>query len=349
MSAIAAIPEGLQSSLLKIPRQRWIVTGCAGFIGSHIVENLLHCGQTVVGIDNFSTGSQSNLNLLFERLSPEAQAQFEFHEADICTPDLEQLFRNAQYVLHQAALGSVPRSVKDPMASIRANVDGFNNVLNAVRLNGITRMVYASSSSVYGDSPDLPKFESKVGRVLSPYAATKAANELFAGVFSRTYGIETVGLRYFNVFGPRQDPLGAYAAVIPRWTLELIGGRSPKINGDGSNSRDFCYVANAVQANLLAAVSKDLPESGNVFNVACEHRTNLNELYGLIASTIGALEPNRALQLRDLKPQFGPNREGDVPHSLANIDAAKKSLGYLPEYNIADGLVETVRWYLKNH
>ncbi len=348
MAAIASIPESLRLRLIKSPRQRWLVTGCAGFIGSHLVENLLSAGQTVVGIDNFATGSQRNLDLALAGLSPQERAQFEFHELDICATGLLPLFAGVQHVLHQAALGSVPRSVQDPMASIRANVDGFNYVLNAARLHGVPRLVYASSSSVYGDNTDLPKLEAKVGQVLSPYAGTKAANELFAGVFSRTYGIQTVGLRYFNVFGPRQDPQGAYAAVIPRWIMELRAGSVPKINGDGTNSRDFCFVANAVQANILAAISPSLPTTNAVFNIACEKQTDLNELFDLIAKGLDKFDSNEIPIERAKKPSYGPNRAGDVPHSLANIDLAKSSLGYAPEFGIDVGLEATIQWYVSN-
>jgi UDP-N-acetylglucosamine/UDP-N-acetylgalactosamine 4-epimerase len=346
--ATASIPESLFQQLATNPPQRWVVTGCAGFIGSHIVENLLMAGQTVVGIDNFATGSERNLQLILANLSPSDQTRFEFHELDICGDGLDNLFRNAHHVLHQAALGSVPRSVQDPMASIRANVDGFNFVLNAARLNGIKRFVYASSSSVYGDNPDLPKIETKTGQVLSPYAATKSANELFAGVFSRSYGIETVGLRYFNVFGARQDPAGAYAAVIPRWIIELLNGTTPKINGDGTNSRDFCYVANAVQANILSALTSTLPAIHSVFNIACEGRTDLTQLFDLIVKNIRSLDPSVSSFVTNTRPIYGEARKGDIPHSLANIAAARQSLGYLPEYDIEQGMKETVRWYLEN-
>lgn len=324
----------------------WLVTGCAGFIGSHLLETLLANGQRVTGLDNFATGSSANLEDVHARVGDEAWARFRFIEGDIVEPDAcREACAGADYVLHQAALGSVPRSISDPAASHRANVDGFVQVLIAARDAGVNRVVYASSSSVYGDEPGLPKVEDRVGRPLSPYAATKAINETYARVFHRCYGLEIVGLRYFNVFGPRQDPDGPYAAVIPRWVGQLLDGQTCTIHGDGETSRDFCYVANAVQANVMAAIAEAPDVCGEVFNVAVGARTTLNELFAAIRDCLAAKDrPGIA----SASPTHGPFREGDIRHSLASIDRARERLGYRPTHTLADGLREAIGWYVAN-
>ena len=331
------------------PASHWLVTGVAGFIGSNLAETLLRGGQFVTGLDNFATGHRRNLDELRERVGAEAWARFRFVEGDICDPVAcrEALSPTAdglpvEHLLHQAALGSVPRSIAQPLPSFAANVGGFLQILEAARAAGLRRIVYASSSSVYGDHPGLPKVEDRVGAVLSPYAATKAADELFAATWARVYGIECVGLRYFNVFGPRQDPDGAYAAVVPRWVASLLKGEQVWINGDGETSRDFCYVANAVQANLRAALAASLPGPHQVFNVAVGDRTSLRELYGLIRGLLAGKEP----ALADVEPAFRDFREGDVRHSLADVSRARELLGYVPTHRVADGLAEAIDWYV---
>lgn len=341
--ALAPIPEGLHQRLKSAGPSRWLVTGCAGFIGTNIVENLLLCGQQVVGIDNLATGHQRNLDEVRDRLPRALWNNFHFHRVDINdAPAVREAISGCRYVLHQAALGSVPRSIKEPMASFEANVHGFMVVLDAARAEGIERFVYASSSSVYGDHPDLPKFEDKTGQVLSPYAATKSANELFAEVYARCYPLTAVGLRYFNVFGPRQDPEGAYAAVIPKWIATLLKGQAPTINGDGETSRDFCFVANAVQANLLGALSDRLQHRHQVFNVAFQQRTTLNELFSLLREKVAQQRDGVAA----LSPNYVDFRAGDVRHSLADIGQARQALGYAPEYDLRRGLDLAMPWYL---
>lgn len=325
-------------------KRRWLVTGAAGFIGSHLVEALLRAGQDVVGLDSFVTGYRANLDDAVKRAGAGAGDRFRFVEGDIA--DFDACWRATErcdLVLHQAALGSVPRSIKDPLASHRANVDGFLHMLVAARDAKVKRFVYASSSSVYGDHPVLPKVEAQTGRVLSPYAATKHINEVYAGVFERTYGLPTVGLRYFNVFGPRQDPNGAYAAVIPRWLAALARGEACEINGDGLTSRDFCFVANAVQANLRAALAEGPGVTDSVYNVAVGHRTSLNELYALIRAHVAKVKP----QVKDLPPRYQPERPGDIRDSQADITRARERLGYEPTHTVAQGLEETVRAYLE--
>jgi UDP-N-acetylglucosamine 4-epimerase len=322
----------------------WVVTGVAGFIGSHLLQALLSLGQTVVGIDNFSTGHRRNLDDVRLAVGAENWRRFQLVEMDIATDAarLVAAVAGADYVLHQAALGSVPRSIADPVASHVANVTGFIHVLNAAREAKVRRFVYASSSSVYGDNETLPKIETAVGRPLSPYAATKLTNELYAGVFSRTYGLSAVGLRYFNVFGPRQDPNGPYAAVFPQWANAMLRGRKASVNGDGTTSRDFCYVENVVQANLLAATQAPAIQH-EVFNVALNARTSLLELFEMMRRE---LEP-RHEQLRDYRPEFRPARPGDIRHSQADISKAQRMLGYEPEFTVAQGLPETLAWYEK--
>ena len=308
-------------------------------------ESLLKSFHDVVGLDNFATGFQKNLSEVREVVSEEQWARFNFIEGDI--RDLatcHDACAGVDYVLHQAALGSVPRSIEDPINTNRTNIDGFLNMLVAARDAGVKRFVYAASSSTYGDHPDLPKVEDKIGKPLSPYAVTKVVNELYADVFAKTYAMDCVGLRYFNVFGRRQDPDGAYAAVIPKWTASLIHNEPVFINGDGETSRDFCYVDNAVQANLLAA-SATHPQAGNqVYNVAVGYRTTLNELFAEIR---GQLLP-RFPHLADVQPIYRDFRSGDVRHSLADISKARKFLGYAPTYKLREGLSEAVEWYISH-
>lgn len=323
---------------LKTPH-RWLVTGAAGFIGSHLVEQLLSRGQRVVGLDNFATGKQQNLDEAVAKAGPGAKERFSFTEGDITSLETcQQACAGVDFVLHQAALGSVPRSIKDPLASHRANVDGFVNMLVAARDARVKRFVFASSSSVYGDDPTLPKVEARTGRVLSPYAATKLVNELYASVFERTYGLQTVGLRYFNVFGPRQDPNGPYAAVIPKWMASLYGGEAPELNGDGTTSRDFCFVLNAVQANLRGALAPGDDVSDTVYNVAVGDRTSLTQLYALIRERVAKTRP----EVKDLAPRHQPFRPGDIKDSQADTTRARERLGYAPTHTIAQGLDLTV-------
>lgn len=336
------LPSTLQAELVRQPA-RWLVTGVAGFIGSNLLEALLRCGQTVAGIDNLSTGHRSNLEHVRAALPAQAWERFRFLEADIRDPSAcADACAGADYVLHQAALGSVPRSIQQPFESFDSNVSGFMRVITAARDAGVRRFVYASSSSVYGDSPDLPKVEERIGRPLSPYAATKYADEVFAEVYARTYGLQCVGLRYFNVFGPRQDPEGAYAAVIPKWIASLLRGEPVYVNGDGETSRDFCYVANAVQANVLAALAQNLPSPHEAFNVAVGERTSLNELFALIRARVGGARPEAA----GAEPVFREFRAGDVRHSLADIGKARRLLGYVPTHRLGQGLDAAMGWYL---
>jgi UDP-N-acetylglucosamine 4-epimerase len=322
-------------------KAKWLVTGGAGFIGSHLVQTLLSEGQQVVALDSLVTGYQHNLDDAVKRAGGDAAARFTFLKGDITSLETCQAAcAGADYVLHQAALGSVPRSIALPLDSHRANVDGFVNMLLAARDAKVKRFVFASSSSVYGDDPTLPKVESRTGRVLSPYAATKHINEVYASVFQRTYGIETIGLRYFNVFGPRQDPNGAYAAVIPRWIAALLEGKPCLINGDGSTSRDFCFVANAVQANVRAALTQVSGATDQVYNVAVGDKTSLLELYGLIRARLAKQRP----ALAKLEPTFQPFRPGDIKDSQADITKAKEKLGYAPTHTVAQGMDELVAY-----
>ena len=323
----------------------WLVTGAAGFIGSNLVESLLKLNQRVVGLDNFSTGHKKNLEDVRQIVGSERWEKFSLMAADISDVDAcHRACAGIDYVLHQAALGSVPRSISNPFATNQSNVTGFLNMLCAAQQALVRRFVFASSSSVYGDHPALPKVEDLVGDCLSPYAVSKRANELYAVAFSKCYGLECIGLRYFNVFGPRQDPNGAYAAVIPRWIAAMLENRPLHINGDGETSRDFCYVANVVQANLLAALSQNSKATNRIYNVSVGGRTTLNELFGMLKSQ---LLPN-CPHLKDLTPVYVPLRAGDVRHSQADITKARALLGYEPTHHVEQGLDETLRWYTTN-
>jgi UDP-N-acetylglucosamine 4-epimerase len=327
------------ADLVNSPR-RWLVTGVAGFIGSALLERLLDLGQSVVGVDNFITGHKHNIDDVLS-INPDEKLQFKFIEGDLRDPEVAaKAVKNVDIVLHQAALGSVPRSIKDPIASHEHNVNGFLNVLNAAREAGVQRFVFASSSSVYGDHPGLPKVEDRTGRLLSPYAATKRTDEVYAQTFHEAYGLGTIGLRYFNVFGRRQDPDGVYAAVIPRWIAALVAGKPPVIFGDGSNSRDFCYIDNIVQANLLAATAK--PEAtGTVYNCGCNGRTDLKELFAMIRDNLAKDMP----ELATAEPVFEGPRSGDIAHSQASIEKISSTLGYAPTHQVAEGMTETVAWF----
>lgn len=333
--------ESIQQDLRQTPR-KWLVTGCAGFIGSNLLETLLKLDQTVVGLDNFATGHQHNLDEVRNSVEPAQWERFTFIEGDI--RDLQtcqQATQGVDYVLHQAALGSVPRSLNDPITTNAVNISGFLNMLVAARDAEVKTFVYAASSSTYGDHPALPKVEDTIGNPLSPYAVTKYVNELYADVFERSYGFRSVGLRYFNVFGKRQDPDGAYAAVIPKWTSAMIRGDDVQINGDGETSRDFCFVDNAVQANLLAALASD-EGINQVYNVAYSGRTTLNQLYDFLAKTLA----EQGVQY-DKKPVYADFRAGDVRHSQADIGKAGKLLGYQPAFDIQRGLQTAMPWYTK--
>jgi len=323
----------------------WLVTGVAGFIGSNLLESLLRLDQRVVGLDNFSTGKMNNLGEVEGTLSASQWQRFSFVEGDIRDLDTcRAACRGVSYVLHEAALGSVPRSIEDPINSNASNVTGFLNMLVAARDAGVKRFVYAASSSTYGDHPGLPKREETIGKPLSPYAVTKYVNELYADVFARTYGMETIGLRYFNVFGPRQDPEGAYAAVIPRWIRAMIRGDAVYINGTGETSRDFCFVENVIQMNLLAAVAADPEAVNQVYNTAVNARTTLNELYDKLRDRLLPHFPH----LRDAKPVYRDFRPGDVLHSQADIGKAARLLGYEPSHTIDAGLDAALPWYMAN-
>ena len=323
----------------------WLITGVAGFIGSNLLETLLKLNQRVIGLDNFATGHQHNLDEVRGEVTPEQWANFTFIKGDIRNlQDCQKACNGANYVLHQAALGSVPRSIEDPIATNQSNIDVFLNMLVAAREAKVKRFVYAASSSTYGDHPDLPKLEDKIGKPLSPYAVTKLVNELYADVFARTYGFKTIGLRYFNVFGKRQDPNGAYAAVIPKWIAAMIKNEPVFINGDGETSRDFCYIDNAVQANLLAATVDDVTATNQVYNVALGDRTSLSELLEQLLSNLLRGFPH----LKTFEPTYRDFREGDVRHSQADTGKAKRLLGYHPEYHVVEGLEQALAWYVKS-
>jgi UDP-N-acetylglucosamine 4-epimerase len=335
--------QEVQQQLLR-HQHRWLVTGAAGFIGSNLVDALLRLNQRVVGLDNFATGHQRNLDQVRALVGDQAWANFSFIEGDIRSPgDCRRACADAEFVLHQAALGSVPRSIADPQLTNETNISGFLNMLVATRDAGARRFVYAASSSTYGDHPALPKVEHQIGRPLSPYAVTKYVNELYADVFARTYGTASIGLRYFNVFGPRQDPEGAYAAVIPQWVAALIRNQPLRINGDGETSRDFCYVANVVQANLLAALAEG-DAVNQIYNVAVGDRTTLNGLYGMMKGLLSG----RFAHVAAHAPEYVDFRRGDVPHSQADISKAASLLGYVPTHRITDGMQEAMDWYVQD-
>ena len=328
---------------LKNHQYQWLITGVAGFIGSSLLETLLKQNQKITGLDNFSTGYRHNLEQIRELVGEEAWLNFSFIEGDI--RDLQacrDACKGMDYVLHEAALGSVPRSIQDPILTNESNISGFLNLLVAARDAQVKRFIYAASSSTYGDHPGLPKVESVIGKPLSPYAVTKYVNELYADVFGRCYGVQSVGLRYFNVFGPRQDPNGAYAAVIPQWIAALIRGQILYINGDGETSRDFCFIENVVQANLLAALAENSEAVNQIYNVAVNERTSLNQLYEMVRGLLVEKFPH----LRNHKPTYADFRRGDVRHSQADISKAGKMLGFEPTHRIDEGLKQAMDWYI---
>ena len=338
MSKYLKVKESLQ-----LAPKTWLITGIAGFIGSNLLEHLLKLNQSVVGLDNFATGHQRNLDEVKSLVSLEQWQKFRFVEGDIRElDDCAKAAEGVDYVLHQAALGSVPRSIADPINTNKTNIDGFLNMLVAARDAKVSNFVYAASSSTYGDHPGLPKVEDTIGNPLSPYAVTKYVNELYADVFKKTYDFDTIGLRYFNVFGQRQDPNGAYAAVIPKWTAAMIEGEEVFINGDGETSRDFCFIENTVQANILAAVAGEEGKN-QVYNVAVGGRTTLNSLADSIRLELGVnnVDYTKSLQYRDF-------RAGDVRHSQADITKIKTLLGYAPDFSIAQGIEKAMPWYVQN-
>ena len=351
MTAFESLKQQLQVQI-----KTWLITGVAGFIGSNLLETLLKLNQRVVGLDNFSTGHQRNLDEVQTLVTSAQWAKFQFVNGDIrnleecrqamkwATPSSASIHESyaVDYVLHQAALGSVPRSIEDPITTNQNNIDGFLNMLVAARDAKVKRLVYAASSSTYGDHPDLPKVEDKIGKPLSPYSVTKLVNELYAEVFARTYGFETIGLRYFNIFGRRQDPEGAYAAVIPKWIAAMIKNEPVYVNGDGETSRDFCYIDNTVQANLLAATASNEESSNQVYNVAVGDRTSLNQVYFHLRNILADQFP----YLKDAQPVYRDFRVGDVRHSLADISKAKRLIEYMPSHRIDEGLKEAMSWYV---
>ncbi len=334
--------DQIRKSLLDEPKT-WLITGVAGFIGSNLLEALLTLNQKVVGLDNFATGYQHNLDEVKTVVESVQWENFTFIKGDIQNPkDCAIAVKNIDYVLHQAALGSVPRSINDPVTTNATNIGGFLNILVAARDEGVTSFTYAASSSTYGDHPALPKVEENIGNPLSPYAVTKYVNELYADVFARTYNFNTIGLRYFNVFGKRQDPDGAYAAVIPKWTAAMIKGEDVFINGDGETSRDFCFIENTVQMNILAATAAQEAKN-QVYNVAVGDRTTLNDLYSSIKTALIENDVNV-----ELEPSYCDFRAGDVRHSQADISKAKVALGYDPQYEILSGIKIAMPWYIEN-
>ena len=344
MTATTSEPLAMRAILsqLRAKPMRWLVTGSGGFIGSHLVEALLRLGQYVVSVDNFETGHRRNLDEVRTAVGAEAWRRHEFLEADIVDPSAcRRACEAVNIVLHQAALGSVPRSISDPLRTHATNATGFLNMLVAARDARVSRFVYATSSSTYGDTPELPKVEDVIGRPLSPYALTKYVDEIYADVFGRCYGTASVGLRYFNVFGPRQDPEGAYAAVIPRWAEAMLHGRAVVIYGDGETTRDFCYIANVVQANLLAATSGDPEVLGQIYNVAVGGRMSLNTLF----ETLRELVREQRSDLTIPAPVYEAFRAGDIRHSQADIGKARRLLGYDPTYDVRTGLREALPWY----
>jgi UDP-N-acetylglucosamine 4-epimerase len=344
MSVTAHEPVAMRAAVMQLRAKplRWLVTGSAGFIGSHLLEALLRLGQDVVSVDNFETGHRHNLDEVRQAVGDEQWRRHEFQEVDIVEPDAcRRACRAVNIVLHQAALGSVPRSISDPLRAHAANATGFLNMLVAARDAGVSRFVYAASSSTYGDAPELPKVEERIGRPLSPYAVTKYVDEIYAEVFGRCYGTASIGLRYFNVFGARQDPDGAYAAVIPRWAEAMLDGRPIVIYGDGATTRDFCYIANVVQANLLAATSRDPDVLGQVYNVAVGGKMPLNTLFATLRGLVLERHPDLAVPA----PVYEGFRAGDIRHSQADIGKARRLLGYDPTYDVGPGLREALPWY----
>lgn len=330
-----------KEEIINRPRL-WLITGVAGFIGSNLLEALLKLNQRVIGLDNFATGHQANLDAVQALVEPTQWKNFHFHQGDI--RDLatcRHACEGVEHVLHQAALGSVPRSINDPITTNNVNVDGFLNMLVAAKDSGARTFTYAASSSTYGDHPSLPKIEETIGNPLSPYAVTKYVNELYAGVFSRVYGFHSTGLRYFNVFGRRQDPNGAYAAVIPKWTASLLKNEDIYINGDGNTSRDFCYIENVVQANILASVYRKSITKSDVYNIAVGQQTSLNRLYELIVQNI-----QDQGHVIDTAPIYRDHRKGDVKHSLASITKAQRELGYEPSHSVEEGIAIATAWYI---
>ena len=324
---------------IKLTNKKILVTGGAGFIGSNLCEALLYKGNEIFCFDNFSTGKHENIEELLDN------ANFTMIEGDIRNiQDCLKATKGVDFVLHQAALGSVPRSIKDPVTSNDVNISGFLNMLIASRDLGVKRFIYAASSSTYGDSESLPKVENVIGKPLSPYAITKYVNELYADIFSKIYGLETIGLRYFNVFGRKQDPNGAYAAVIPKFVKQLMNGESPVINGDGSYSRDFTYIDNVIQANILSLETTDPKAINNTYNIACGDRNTISDLVNYLKTCLSNYDSG----IKNIKVIFGPKRSGDIPHSHASIDKAKKLLNYNPKYSFQQGLDEAVKWYWKN-
>lgn len=346
MTASTPNSTAYEQLLERLARERhtWLVTGVAGFIGSNLLETLLKLDQQVVGLDNFATGHQRNLDEVRTLVTTDQWAQFTFIEGDIRKlEDCRRACEGVEYVLHEAALGSVPRSLADPITTNSTNIDGFLNMLVAARDAEVKSFTYAASSSTYGDHPALPKVEDVIGKPLSPYAVTKLVNELYADVFARSYGFKSIGLRYFNVFGPRQNPNGAYAAVIPKWTAAMIAGEDIIINGDGETSRDFCFIENVIQANLLAATTAVAEARNQIYNVAVGDRTTLNQLYGQLRAKLLPHYP----RLQDAQSVHRDFRAGDVRHSLADIEKARRLLGYAPRYRISEGLALAMPWYIK--
>tara|TARA_Y100000996_G_scaffold398911_1_gene367406 strand:+ start:9377 stop:10411 length:1035 start_codon:yes stop_codon:yes gene_type:complete len=331
-------------SYLKTNKHNWVITGVAGFIGSNLMEKLLGLNQVVIGVDNFSTGYQKNIEDVLSNFDDSIKENFTFHRIDITDADsLEDIFDGADFVLHQAALGSVPRSVADPLSTHDSNINGFLNALIASRNIGIKRFVYASSSSIYGDHPDLPKVESKTGNPLSPYAVTKLVNEIYAKNFSTTYGFDSIGLRYFNIFGKRQDPEGAYAAVIPKWLASMINEEQIYINGDGKTTRDFCYIENVIQANIMSALTENESALNKTYNIAVDGNTSLLKLYEMISQNLNKELPG----IKILPPIHRDFQDGDVRHSQGSIDEAKKYLCYSPTHTIDEGLLDVLPWYIQ--
>lgn len=334
----------IKKNLLLEPK-KWLITGVAGFIGSNLLQELLELNQWVVGADNFSTGMEKNLEDVKKQVTKKQWSRFDFYKGDISKKSFCKLIcKDIDYVLHQAALGSVPRSLKDPLKTNNSNVTGFLSMLVAARDSNVKNFVYAASSSTYGDHKALPKKEDRIGKPLSPYAITKYVNELYAEIFFKSYQFNSIGLRYFNVFGKRQSPNGAYAAVIPRWLYAIANNKNVYINGDGTTSRDFCYVENAVQANILAATSNNADVLNQIYNIAVGDRTSLNDLHQIITKEI-----KKCRNIRGLNPVYRDFRDGDVLHSQADISKAQKLLGYRPTHNIRSGIQSSISWYLKHN